>query len=163
MDVSSQRHDGARLTVSLLQPLGMRDAALSDALARFGVCERPGADALLIAGGLDVGAFLASDGTGALSADVMATVMTAHKAGRWIGAPCVALAVALRALEREVAAGAADRRDRHGDAVSFPQLRLVSTDRPLLGRSENERHDVLASFVRVLADQVKQTQSPKSP
>ena len=70
--------------------------------------------------------------------------------GAWIGAPCVALAVVLKALEDEVARGAANRRLVADGVAVFPDLRVVSTSRPLLGRARAELEPLIERFTATL-------------
>ena len=108
--------------------------------------------ALVLCGGMGVREFLDVDAAtpGTLRADVVEAIRSAHRAGVWIGAPCVALAVVLKALEDEVARGAANRRLVSDGVAVFPDLRVVSTNRPLLGRVRAEREPLIAQFTATL-------------
>lgn len=94
-------------------------------------------DVLIVFGGLDVRHFIdrAEGVVGNLSPDVLDQVRSAHADGKWIGAPCVALAVVLQALEQEVASGAASQNVREDGCIIFEDLRTIGTERSLLGRS----------------------------
>ena len=107
---------------------------------------------LVLSGGMGVRGFLDVDAVapGTLRADVVEAIRSAHRAGVWIGAPCVALAVVLKALEDEVARGAANRRLVAEGVAVFPDLRVVSTSRPLLGRACAELEPLIERFTATL-------------
>lgn len=149
----------------VLTPGGARDlpshAALRDALSKAGAdwietgaaCDRPGDfAALIVAGGLDIGGFLELDPArpGALAEAPDRTIRAFHDAGRWIGAPGVALAVVLQALSDEVAAGGCLDREVRQEVAILPRLRVVTTAQALPARSGGALEAALRDFVPCL-------------
>lgn len=149
------------LRARLLTPPGALDTDLSDALRLVGIetVAEGVFDALVVGGGLAVRGYLAhGPAFGELSTEVLAEVRAAATAGIWIAAPCVALAVVLRGLARDVAAGTSNRRTEHEDVIVFEDLRVVSSSRPLFGRSAEQKNESLQRIARTLAQRVSSAQ-----
>jgi hypothetical protein len=145
------------LSYRLLAPAGADNSAICSALGAFGFepAEDAAFDALVVAGELDVRAFIDRDagGYGVISSPVIDEIRAAHGNGKWIGAPGVALALVLRGLEREIAAGAANRRSMRADVIVFEDIRVVANERPMFGRP-GRSVESLGRLAAVLAQRV---------
>src|SRR5262245_61065804 len=151
--------DGPALTgpdpmaaVLILQP---RDAAedddlraIRDCLPRAGLhgiespadpLPRGNFSALFVRGTVAVRGYLDRHRPGSLDPHVGATIRDFFHAGKPIAAPCMGLAVVLEALATLLPSPLVLRAESERGAIAvYPALRLVSTHRPLLGRSPEE-------------------------
>lgn len=130
------------MIASLLAPQGADTGPLRASLSSRSIdIAAVGApsDALIVFGGLEVRTYIdGGEHQGNLIADVVEQVCSAHAHGKWIGAPCVALAVVLQALEQDVAAGGASQHRREDGCIIFDDLRVMGTERSLLGLSSDQ-------------------------
>jgi hypothetical protein len=129
--------------IELDEPLivATREAGIHARLASSSVGPLFEFSALWVPGDLSIRSLLAENGAGdvRVAPHASAVIQAFHATGRPILAPCMALSIALESLSAVVSAEALTRAESDVDVVYYPELRLFSTNRLLIGQNNIQK------------------------